>query len=154
MTRIGTSLSQNSLRPAFYPTQGVNETFGEFNNRFQGFRLSDEEQVGLLRRMCSESSGSSRGSFKEHFSHSCTSQENSKLSVGPTDRESYFFKSEIKPPNKVSSQRNDYKAQALIERPEIRSRDRETGAKQKITVLQRLLNLLTKCFMPCTNVKL
>lgn len=154
MVRIGTFGWQDSLRPEFYPTQGIQETNGEFYTRYSGFRTSDVKPERLLRRMCSESSTSSRSSFEEHFSHACASQEDSKLTDGPIDRKSYFFSMEKKPPSKVSPQRNYCTAQALIERPEIQSRDRETGAKQKITVLQRLLNLLTKCFMPCTNVKL
>lgn len=51
------------------------------------------------------------------------------------------------------SHNNDHAVQDLIEQPQIQSRYRETSDKPENTVFQRLLNFLSRCFMPCFKVK-
>lgn len=146
--------SQESLRQDIYLTQGVNETYGAFACRVSGLQVKFTEPDTFLRRMNSGSSNSSQGSFKDHFCYPSALEEYHSL---PDERggnaQRYYFHMRADTLKQASSHSNDRADQALIEHPEIHICYRETNDKQNKTVFQWLLNILTRCFMPCIKVK-
>ncbi|WP_312043303.1 hypothetical protein [Erwinia sp.] len=147
--------SQESLRQDIYLTQGINETYGAFSCRVSGFQMRFAEPDTFLRRMNSEESNSSQGSFKDHFGYASALEERHSLpgeAVSAAQR--YYFHMRADTLKGASSHINDRADQALIEQPEIHSRYRETSDKPKKTAFQRLLNFLAQCFIPCIKVKI
>lgn len=148
MDRIYKYPSQESLRQEFYPTQGVNETCGAFACRVSLFQVKFAEPDTFLRSMNSGASNNSQGSFKDHFGYASTSEEYHSL---PGER--YYIHMRADTLKQASSHNKNRADKAIIEQPEIHSRYREASDKPKKTVFQRLLNFLTRCFMPCSKVK-
>jgi len=154
MNSIYRFASQESLRQDIYLTQGVNETYGAFACRVSGLQVKFAEPDTFLRRMNSGSSNSSQGSFKDHFGYASGSEEHHSLpGEGGCAAQRYYFHMRADTLKQATSHNNDRADQALIAQPEISSRYRETSDKPKKTVFQRLLNFLTRCFMPCIKVK-
>ncbi|NWC64994.1 hypothetical protein [Cedecea sp. P7760] len=146
--------SQESLRQDIYLTQGVNETYGAFACRVSGLQVRFAEPDTFLRRMNSVSSNSSQGSFKDHFGYASALEEHHSLpGEGVCAAQRYYFHMRADTLKQASSHNNDRADQDLIEQPQIQSRSRETSDEPKKTVIQRLLNFLTRCFMPCIKVK-
>lgn len=146
--------SQESLRQDIYLTQGVNETYGAFACRAFGFKGVHPAPDTFLKRMNSGSSNSSQGSFKDHFGYASVSEEHHSLpGEGVCAAQRYYFHMRADTLKHASSHNNDRADRALLEQPEIHGRYRETSDKPKKTVFQRLLNFLTRCFMPCIKVK-
>lgn len=146
--------SQESLRQDIYLTQGENETYSAFACRVFGFQRVHPAPDTILRRMNSGSSNSSQGSFKDHFGYASVSEEHHSLpGEGVCAAQRYYFHMRADTLKHASSHNNDRADRALLEQPEIHGSYRETSDKPEKTVFQRLLNFLTRCFMPCIKVK-
>lgn len=150
--------SEESLRQDIHLTQGVNESYGSFTCRVHGIKVSFREPDRFLRDMTSESSNSLDGSFKDNIASASISTiydslSGDSISAAQRQRQRYNVNMGADTLKQSSSLNNNREAQTLIQQPEIQSRDRETDDTQKNTVFQRLLNFLTRCFIPCINVK-
>lgn len=147
--------SQDSLRQDIYLTQGVNETYGAFACRVSGLQVKFAEPDTFLRRMNSGTSNRSLGSFKEHFDYASTALEeyDSLSAVGGGAAQRYYFYMRPDTLKQAYSHNNDRAGQELIDQPEIESRYQEPSDKPKKKVFHRLLNFLSRCFMPYIKVK-
>lgn len=141
--------SSVSHRHFFYATQGFNEPYDQFIFRVEGFQANGGES-GQLRRMSSQSDNGSYSSLRKQVASISGREEDYLLSNdGTTARQQYSFTMRDSFSKNISCRVDERGSKTLPEHYEKHSLDRQSTVTVKKSILQRMLLVVARCFIPC-----
>lgn len=147
--------SPESRRQYFYPTQGCNESFGQFTCRVGGLQIIFDEPVQLLRRESIESDTSSSCSITQSLDSVSARKEDHLLQDdGFAAGQRYYFTMRDSLSNNSRSRVDDHCSKPLLEHDGKQNYEQQATVTVKKSILQRMLRVIARCFIPCIKVKI